>query len=101
MSWRPAAFCWPAVACRSVEPRKPAQIAGDEALVFPTGALTSDQVRGLLQVLPVDVTFVDADDRVRYFSEGPARIFARSRAILGRKVQRCHPPPASESWSRS
>ena len=34
----------------------------------------------------------DADDRVRYFSEGPARIFARSRAILGRKVQHCHPP---------
>jgi DUF438 domain-containing protein len=76
----------------SVAPRKRAKVAGDEAVVFPTGALTPDQVRGLLQVLPVDVTFVDADDRVRYFSEGPARIFARSRAILGRKVQHCHPP---------
>ena len=75
-----------------MEPRKPAQIGGDEAIGFPTGALTPDQVRGLLQVLPVDVTFVDGDDRVRYFSEGPARIFARSRAILGRKVQHCHPP---------
>jgi DUF438 domain-containing protein len=75
-----------------VEPRKRAEVAGDAAVSFPTGALTPDQVRGLLQVLPVDVTFVDGDDRVRYFSEGPARIFARSRAILGRKVQHCHPP---------
>jgi DUF438 domain-containing protein len=40
----------------------------------------------------VDLTFVDADDRVAFYSEGPDRIFARSRAILGRKVQHCHPP---------
>jgi DUF438 domain-containing protein len=35
---------------------------------------------------------VDADDRVAFFSEGPDRIFSRSRAIIGRKVQHCHPP---------
>jgi DUF438 domain-containing protein len=35
---------------------------------------------------------VDADDRVAFFSEGPKRVFARSRAIIGRKVQNCHPP---------
>jgi hypothetical protein len=40
----------------------------------------------------VDVTFVDAEDRVAFFSEGPDRVFARSRAIIGRKVQNCHPP---------
>jgi DUF438 domain-containing protein len=40
----------------------------------------------------VDVTFVDADDRVAFFSEGPDRVFARSKAIIGRKVQHCHPP---------
>jgi hypothetical protein len=40
----------------------------------------------------VDITFVDADDRVRYFSEGADRVFERSKAILGREVRHCHPP---------
>ena len=73
-------------------PRKAAQLGEGEALVFPTGSLAGEQLRGLLKVLPVDVTFVDADDRVAYFSEGPDRVFDRSKAILGRKVQHCHPP---------
>jgi hypothetical protein len=47
---------------------------------------------GIFQTLPVDLTFVDAEDRVAFFSEGPDRVFARSRAIIGRKVQHCHPP---------
>ena len=62
------------------------------ALVTPTGSLTVEQLKGIFAALPVDVTFIDADDRVRYFSEGPQRIFDRSRAIIGRKVQHCHPP---------
>lgn len=63
----------------------------DRAVVFPTGQLDFTQLRGMFSALPVDLTFVDADDRVRFFSEGD-RIFARSKAILGRKVQHCHPP---------
>jgi len=58
----------------------------------PTGALTIEQLKGLFSVLPLDVTFVDAEDRVRYFSENGGRVFARPRTILGRKVQHCHPP---------
>ena len=46
----------------------------------------------MLNSIPFDLTFVDKDDRVRYFTQGRERIFARSRAILGRKVQLCHPP---------
>jgi hypothetical protein len=46
----------------------------------------------VLNTIPFDVTFVDADDTVRYFSEGSERIFARTRAIIGRKVEYCHPP---------
>jgi DUF438 domain-containing protein len=42
--------------------------------------------------LPVDLTFVDADDRVRFFSEGRNRVFPRAKAVIGRKVQHCHPP---------
>jgi len=74
------------------EPERLAALASNESLVFPTGALTPEQIQGLLATLPVDLTFVDADDRVRYFSDGPARVFARSKAVLGRKVQHCHPP---------
>jgi len=79
---------------RPVEPAAGDSVdrAAPEELVFPTGRLTPKQLAGILGVLPVDVTFVDADDQVRYFSEGPERIFHRSKAILGRKVQHCHPP---------
>jgi DUF438 domain-containing protein len=77
---------------RSVPPAETAAVPGDAAVVLPSGALTMDQLQGLLAVLPVDLTFVDADDRVRFFSEGPDRVFERSKAILGRKVQHCHPP---------
>jgi hypothetical protein len=48
----------------------------------------------------VDLTFVDADDRVAFFSEGPGRVFARTRAIIGRKVQHCHPPRSVEIVDR-
>jgi|WetSurMetagenome_2_1015567.scaffolds.fasta_scaffold03730_5 uncharacterized protein len=57
-----------------------------------TGALAAEQVDMLLRSLPVDVTFVDENDEVRYFSQTRERIFQRSPAIIGRKVQNCHPP---------
>ena len=46
----------------------------------------------LLNTLPFDITFVDKEDTVRYFSQGRDRIFARTSAVIGRKVQNCHPP---------
>ena len=73
-------------------PERVAELSRDQAVVFPTGALTFDQLRGIRGALPVDITFVDADDRVRYFSEGADRVFERSKAILGREVRHCHPP---------
>ncbi|MGC9348393.1 MAG: DUF438 domain-containing protein [Anaerolineae bacterium] len=57
-----------------------------------TGALTAEQIDLMLTSLPVDVTFVDENDEVRYFTRGRERIFQRSPAIIGRKVQNCHPP---------
>jgi hypothetical protein len=62
------------------------------AIVLPTGALGLEQLKALFATLPVDITFVDADDRVRFFSEGRNRVFERPKAILGRLVQHCHPP---------
>jgi len=70
------------------------EVPADRAITFPTGQLDFGQLRGIFRALPVDLTFVDADDRVRFFSEGE-RIFARSKAILGRKVQHCHPPKSA------
>ncbi|MBI5500651.1 MAG: DUF438 domain-containing protein [Deltaproteobacteria bacterium] len=61
-------------------------------LPLDTGLLGLDQVNLLLSHLPVDVTFVDENDEVRYFSRGEERIFPRSPGIIGRKVQNCHPP---------
>ena len=57
-----------------------------------TGFLNPNQLILLLNHLPVDITFVDENDEVRYFSGAKHRIFPRSNAIIGRKVQNCHPP---------
>lgn len=56
-----------------------------------TGALTQEQLDMMLTTLPVDITFVDENDNVRYFSQSPERLFPRSPAIIGRSVQNCHP----------
>jgi DUF438 domain-containing protein len=68
------------------------EAVGKGLVVLPTGALRLDQLKAVFATLPVDVTFVDAEDRVRFFSEGQHRVFARPKAILGRLVQHCHPP---------
>ena len=68
----------------------PAQ-AQEGTLQFETGSLTKPQLEGLLNTLPVDITFVDADDAVRYFNKPETRIFMRPKAVLGRKVHNCHP----------
>ncbi len=62
------------------------------ALGLDTGHMTLEQINLMLTHLPVDLTFVDENDRVAYYSEGPERIFPRSPAIIGREVRNCHPP---------
>jgi uncharacterized protein len=59
---------------------------------MPTGSFSIEELVATFSVMPFDLTFVDKDDTVRYFSPGKERVFDRSRAILGRKVQYCHPP---------
>jgi uncharacterized protein len=56
-----------------------------------TGVLQVEQLRALFGSLPVDLTFVDAEDTVRFYSDGD-RVFPRTKAIIGRKVHHCHPP---------
>jgi DUF438 domain-containing protein len=67
---------------------------------LPTGSFSVPELEAVLNSIPFDVTFVDAEDTVRYFSHGRERIFARSRAILGRKVQFCHPPKSVDTVQR-
>ena len=59
---------------------------------MPTGSFQLEELIRTFSALPFDLTFVDKDDTVRYFSPGKNRVFERSRTILGRKVQYCHPP---------
>lgn len=76
----------------AAEPIEAISGASGDLLSLSTGALTLQQVNWLLTNLPVDVTYVDANDEVRFFSATKERIFPRSPAIIGRKVQKCHPP---------
>lgn len=68
-----------------------AAAAGEMLLPLPTGALTLGQLDALFRTIPVDVTFVDEHDRVRFYSEGE-RVFPRSPGAIGREVRNCHPP---------
>jgi len=65
---------------------------GQGRIQLPSGSFTPEELLTVLNTIPFDLTFVDKDDTVRYFTQGKERIFSRSRAILGRKVQFCHPP---------
>lgn len=69
-------------------------------VTLPSGSLSLGDLTALLNALPVDLTFVDADDTVRYFSEGRDRVFLRARSIIGRKVQNCHPPQSLDAVQR-
>lgn len=63
-----------------------------EKIQLPSGSMSVEELTTVLNTIPFDMTFVDKEDKVRYFTQGRERIFARTRAILGRSVQRCHPP---------
>ncbi|UCD79398.1 MAG: DUF438 domain-containing protein [Desulfobacterales bacterium] len=75
-------------------PTEPVEVLKDVAgaLGLDTGRMNLEQINLMLTHLPVDLTFVDENDRVAYYSEGPERIFPRSPAIIGREVRNCHPP---------
>ena len=77
---------------RPVGKGKPTEVVSDEGeVVFGSGKLSVEMLEAIFSHLPIDMTFVDAKDRVQFFSESPERIFVRSRAIVGRSVQLCHP----------
>ncbi|MBT3241983.1 MAG: DUF438 domain-containing protein [Bacteroidetes bacterium] len=59
---------------------------------LPTGSLSPETLNLIFNHLPVDMSYVDENDEVRFYSDPPHRIFPRTKALIGRKVQNCHPP---------
>lgn len=62
------------------------------AIPFDAGSLTPDEINAIFNTIPFDMTFVDANDKVKYFTQGKERIFDRPKTIIGREVSMCHPP---------
>jgi PAS domain S-box-containing protein len=56
-----------------------------------TGSLSKDEIESIFDTLPIDISFVDKNDRVKYFNKAEKRIFVRTKAVIGRSVQLCHP----------
>lgn len=69
---------------------KPA--AEEGRISLPSGSFTVHELTAMLNTLPFDITYVDKNDVVKYFSQGAHRFFPRTTAVLGRKVVNCHPP---------
>jgi DUF438 domain-containing protein len=90
---RPAAAATAAVAARSgAEAAPPSGSEPGAPVALDSGALPPPVLDAILKRLPLDLTFIDAADKVAYFSNGPHRVFPRSPAIVGRDVRNCHPP---------
>lgn len=71
-----------------------------EALSLTTGHLTPEQVDLMLLHLPVELSFVDENDEVCYYSQVEHKIFPRSPGVIGRKVQNCHPRASLDKVQR-
>lgn len=69
-----------------------AEVPASAYINFETGVLTQKEMELMLNAMPVDITFVDKDGIVKYFSESAERIFPRTKAVIGRSVSNCHPP---------
>lgn len=74
------------------ETTKDEAIVPSERIILPSGSFELDELDSMLNTLPFDVTFVDKNGHVRYFTQGKERIFDRPLTILGRNVSMCHPP---------
>lgn len=64
----------------------------ENASHYDEGYMTVEQVNLLLKIMPLDITFVDENDKVIFYNRGEERVFPRSAGIIGREVQFCHPP---------
>jgi hypothetical protein len=98
-AWIPPAPAWPpSSSVRTAAAADPGSSVG--AVGLDTGRLTPAQIDLMLTHLPVDISFVDENDTVLYYSATPERIFPRTPGVIGRKVQNCHPPKSLDVVER-
>ncbi len=69
-----------------------ASSTSEGTIQLPSGSFTANEIMAILNTVPFDMTFVDKNDKVKYFTQGEHRIFTRSRSIINRDVRLCHPP---------
>ena len=85
----------PAQSWKKETPAEPAAkqpAAPSGAIPFDAGSLSPAEANAIFNTLPFDLTFVDRDDKVKYFTQGAERVFERPKTIVGRAVSMCHPP---------
>lgn len=69
--------------------------SAEGGIQLPSGSFSAKEIMAILNTLPVDITFVDKFDKVKYFSQSKDRIFVRNRSIINRDVRLCHPPASA------
>ncbi|HLS52385.1 MAG TPA: PAS domain-containing protein, partial [Tissierellaceae bacterium] len=75
-----------------IEEIKKEEIGFEDGLInFDYGSLSGEEINAIFEVLPGELSFVDKDDRVKFFTKGEDRIFARTKSVIGRPVELCHP----------
>lgn len=71
--------------------------ASEDAQHFDEGWMTVEQVNLLFRTMPLDLTYVDENDKVIFYNRGEERVFPRSAGIIGREVKFCHPPKSVDT----
>lgn len=62
--------------------------------------LNQEQLTGILETIPIDISFVDETDTVKFWNKHETRTFKRPPAVLGKTAQKCHPPKSVDKVSR-
>ncbi|NLP36824.1 MAG: DUF438 domain-containing protein [Firmicutes bacterium] len=87
VKWKPAR-----VDVEAKEQARGEQAFDEGYIKFSAGILKPEEINAIFNTLPIDITYVDKDGAVKFFSQGKERIFARPKTIIGRQVSNCHPP---------
>lgn len=88
--WKDAA-CWIESKEGAVSSESIADAIGNGIIKMPTGELMIKQLVAMFAIIPIDFTFIDKDDILRFFTNNE-KVFARPLSALGRKIYTCHPP---------
>ena len=62
--------------------------------------LNKEQLAGILETIPIDISFVDENDTVKFWNKHETRVFKRPSSVLGKTAQNCHPPRSVDKVNR-